>query len=132
MNHAASPPRRPRGLRATLALFVVSSLLLLGELVTAHEEAPVDDLGTSPDVAPPPAVRRDPDPRWPSAAVEAENACRNGTADATDYVPCLARRVDAGVNDLSDIPAVLCTIASLVDDNHVPVSYPPGMPRCSA
>ena len=115
---------------------VVLTLLLLLTAARAHDEAPpVDVMDTLPDDAPPPMVHRDPDPRWITAAVDLENACHDGTPagdDGTEYVPCLARRVDDKVHQLSDVPGVMCTLSSLVDDNHVPVcAHTPRAPQSS-
>lgn len=111
----------PRGRGALLTLLV--SMLLTA--ATARDEAPVVDvMDTLPDDAPPPTVHRGPDPRWSNEAVDLEKSCRNET-DSAEYVPCLARRVDGSVNELGDIPGVMCTLSSLVDDNHVPVRTHP-------
>lgn len=111
----------PRG-RGALLTLLVSTLLTAA---TARDEAPtVDVMDTLPDDAPPPTVHRDPDPRWADAAKDLEASCRNET-DSAEYVACLARRVDGSVNELDDIPGVMCTLSSLVDDNHVPVSTHP-------
>ena len=75
------------------------------------------------------------DPRWSSHAAQLARSCGGNETEApgdapssvpssTEYVPCLAREVDDAVAALNDVPGAMCTLVSLVADNHL------GVRRC--